>query len=107
MTGAFDWILAAICTVCAVLLLSGHGDGLMKMFGSDSSRQMSMKVEKKRTKEQELKFQRAMGAYCAVVAVCEIVLALFGNANRMVPVVTIVIGIAGLVAVVMYMRRLS
>lgn len=105
MANTFDWIMAVVCIVCAVLLLSGHGDGLMKMFGSASSQQMSMKVEKKRTKEEELQYQRVIGIYCALLAVCEVVLALFGSANRMVPILSIAVGIGGLVAVVAYLRR--
>lgn len=103
--GAFDWIMAVICVVCAVLLLSGHGDGLMKMFGSTSSQQLSMKVEKKRTKEQELRYQRVIGLYCAVLAVCEVVLALFGEKSRIVPLSTIVVAIIGLVLIVWYLRN--
>lgn len=105
MLGSFDWIMAAICAVCAVLLLSGHGDGLMKMFGSTPNPQQSMKVEKKRTKEEELRYQRVIGAYCAVLAVCEVVLAAFGDVNRIIPIVTIVIGIAGLVLITLYMKK--
>lgn len=104
--GAFDWIMALICAVCAVLLLSGHGDGLMKMFGSTSSQQ-SMKVERKKTKEEELRYQRMIGLYCLVLTVCEVVLALFGEVNRMIPLATILVAIAGLVAIVMYMKRSS
>lgn len=103
--GTFDWIMAVICTVCAVLLLSGHGDGLMKMFGSASSQQASMRVEKKRTKEEELKYQRVIGIYCAILAVCEIVLALFGNVNRIIPIVSMLVGVGGLVLIVLYMKR--
>ncbi|MCQ2509538.1 MAG: DUF3784 domain-containing protein [Lachnospiraceae bacterium] len=103
--GAFDWIMAVICVVCAVLLLSGHGDGLMKMFGSTSNQQLSMKVEKKRTKEQELRYQRAIGFYCAVLAVCEVVLALFGEKTRIVPLSTMAVAIAGLVLMVWYLRN--
>ncbi len=100
----FDWIMAVICIICAALLLSGHGDGLMKMFGSTSS-QNSMKVEKKRSKEEELRYQRIIGAYCALLAVCEIVLALFGSDNRIIPVILIIAAVAGLAGIVIYMRR--
>ncbi len=105
VSGAFDWIMAVICIVCAVLLLSGHGDGLMKMFGSASSQQLSMKVEKKRTREEELRYQRIIGAYCAVLAVCEIVLAMFGSVNRWIPILAIAVGLGGLIGVVAYTRR--
>ncbi|MDO4616515.1 MAG: DUF3784 domain-containing protein [Lachnospiraceae bacterium] len=107
MTGsAFDWIMAVICIVCAALLLSGHGDGLMRMFGSASS-QNSMKVEKKRTREEELRYQRIIGAYCAVLAVCEIVLALYGSVSRMVPIISMAIAVLGLIAVVLLIRMKS
>lgn len=102
--GAFDWIMALICAVCAVLLLSGHGDGLMKMFGSTSSQQ-SMKVERKKTKEEELRYQRVIGIYCLILTACEVVLALYGDMHRAVPIVTILVAIVGLVGIVMYMKR--
>lgn len=103
--GAFDWIMAVICFVCAVLLISGHGDGLMKMFGSASSQELSMKVEKKRTKEEELRYQRIIGIYCAILGVCEVVLAMFGTVNRMIPIISMIVGVGGLVGIVMYMKR--
>ncbi len=105
-SSTFDWIMAAVCIVCAVLLLSGHGDGLMKMFGSTSSRD-SMKVEKKKTREEELRYQRAIGAYCALLAVCEIVLALLGNTGSMIPIISIIVAVLGLVILVIFLRRQS
>ncbi len=102
----FDWIMAAICIVCAVLLLSGHGDGLMEMFGS-TSRQNSMKVEKKKSKEEKLKYQRAIGAYCALLAACEIVLALFGDAGKIIPIAAIAVAVIGIIIVTIYIRRQS
>lgn len=104
--GAFDWIMALICAVCAALLLSGHGDGLMKMFGTTSSRP-SMTVERKKTREEELRYQRVIGVYCLILTVCEVVLALFGSTHRAVPIITIIVAIAGLVGIVQYMKRNS
>lgn len=103
--GTFEWIMAAICTVCAVLLLSGHGDVLMKYFGS--AERPSMKVEKKRSKEQESRYQRALGAYCAVLAVAEVVLALFGSTSRVIPIVTICIAVLGLICIVHFNKHNS
>lgn len=105
MNGTFEWIMAVICIVCAVLLLSGHGDIIMKAFGS--TEKPSMKVEKKRTKEQEARYHKVLGIFCIVLAVDEIVLALYGSTNKLVPIVTILVAILGLVGIVTFNKKNS
>lgn len=105
MSSTFEWVMAAICIVCAVLLISGNGDGLMKIFGGENDPRRSMTVQKKRSKEEEKRYQKVLGVFCVILAACEIVLALFGSASRAVPIVTIAITILALVGMVQYLRR--
>ncbi|MEE1114946.1 MAG: hypothetical protein UHN88_07705 [Eubacterium sp.] len=69
---AFDGTVAAILAVLAVVFFMGKGNRVTELFeGSNKTRN-----KKKRTPEQELKYQRVIALFLIILAVLECIMAL-------------------------------
>lgn len=66
-----DWILAAVLGVVTVVLLMGKGDSILKAVNGKRGR------DKKKSDEDKKKYSRAMGIFTGVLALDEVVVALF------------------------------
>ena len=98
----FDWVFAAILAVLAVVFFMGKGAGVLRAF---SGRDNDMLVKKKRTPEEELRYQRAFGWCLLIMAASEVMMAILAPYFFWVPIASIVIIVVDLVALVRYLRK--
>ena len=96
----FDLVLAAILAVLAVVFFLGKGKGILDAFGGRSSVN-----EKKRTPEQELKYQRVIALFLIILAVNEAIMGLFAHISKAIPLITMGIVFVVFVLVIIYMKK--
>lgn len=94
---AFDWTLAAIFGVLAVVFFLGHGQGVLDAFSGKYK-------QKKMSPEQNLKYQRGVGVFLLVLAVSEVFMAAFPG--FVMGVISIIIAVVALIGIVVYIRKL-
>ena len=99
---AFDWVFAAILAVLAVVFFMGKGGGVLRAF---SGRGNDMMVKKKRTPEEELRYQRSFAWCLLVMAASEVMMALLAPYYFWIPIVSIVILITDLVVLIRYLKK--
>ena len=99
----FDWVLAGIAGVLAVLIFFGKGGGVLRFF---ESRNSSMVQKKKvRTPEQELRYQRSFSYFLMAFAVSEVLMALFSLTYRWIAIVSIAIVLASMILLIIYLKK--
>ena len=98
----FDWVFAAILAILAVVFFLGKGGGVLRAF---SGKNNDMLVTKKRTPEEEMRYQRAFGWFMLVMAAGEVLMALWGSVYLWVPIVSIIVVIVGIIVLVRYLRK--
>ena len=89
----FDTILAVGLGILAAVLLLGKGEKVLKLLNGGR-----MVENKKRTEEEKLRYSRAMGVFVGVLALAELILALFPN-NSLVLMINIAIVVVDLIAI--------
>lgn len=94
-----DWTLAGIFAVLAVVFFIGKGQKILDAFSGRGS------VTKKRSPEEEKKYQRCIGVFLLILAANEAVLAMFAGYGIMVPIVSVIVVLAALVVLVLYMKK--
>ena len=67
----FDGILASILGVLTVILLMGKGEKILELFNGNRLQ------KKKRTEEEKKQYSRVMGVFTGILALSEVLLALF------------------------------
>lgn len=95
----FDTILAVGLGVLAAVLLLGKGEKVLKLLNGGR-----MIENKKRTEEEKLRYSRAMGVFVGVLALAELILALFPN-NNLVLMINIGIVVVDLIAIGTYTKK--
>lgn len=95
----FDTILAVGLGILAAVLLWGKGEKVLKLLNGGR-----MIENKKRTEEEKLRYSRAMGVFVGVLALAELILALFPN-NNLVLMINIGIVVADLVAIGTFTKK--
>ena len=95
-----DGVLAAIMAVLALIFFLGQGEGILTAFSSKNAPQ-----RKKRTPQEEKRYQKAVGFFLVVLALCEVMMAIFGNTYVIVSFITIGAVIADLIVLVMYLKK--
>ena len=65
----FDFFIATVCIVLAVVFFLGKGKGILEMFSG-------ARKEKKRTPEQQRKYEFGFGIFCLVMAAGQLLMAL-------------------------------
>ncbi len=100
-TQTYDWIFALICGVLAVVFFLGKGQGVMRAFTSREQRNK----KSKRTPEQELKYQRAIGVFLLVLAACSVLMATLGAVYIWISWIEIAVVVVGLIVIVKYLRK--
>ena len=95
----FDAILAAGLGILAAVLLLGKGEKVLKLLNGGR-----MIENKKRTEEEKLRYSRAMGVFVGVLALAELILALFPN-NNLVLMINIGIVVVDLIAIGTYTKK--
>ena len=102
-TSTFDWIFAAIMLALAIVFLLGKGGKILDAFSGKSTN--SMRVEKKKSPEQQARYQRIMGIFCLILAIDEMFLALTMDYLTWAPYVSIAVVIADLILFVVYVKK--
>ena len=74
----FDGILAAILGVLTVILLMGKGENILELFNGNRLQ------KKKRTEEEKKQYSRVMGVFTGILALSEVLLALFPESSLVV-----------------------
>lgn len=95
----FDAILAAGLGILAAVLLLGKGEKVLKLLNGGR-----MIENKKRTEEEKLRYSRAMGVFVGVLALAELILALFPN-NNLVLMINIGIVVVDLIAIGTFTKK--
>ena len=96
----FDFIVAAILTGLAFVFFMGKGSGILKAFEGKRPTDFS---KRKKTPEEERKYQRAIGVFLLVLAASELLLALFPGGKM--GLVSAGIGVASLFVIAWYMKK--
>ena len=78
--------------------------GWKKVQSKDISRFKGMVENKKRTEEEKLRYSRAMGVFVGVLALAELILALFPN-NSLVLMINIGIVVVDLIAIGTFTKK--
>ena len=92
----FDLFIAAVCTVFAVLFFLGKGKGILDMFSGG-------RKERKRTKEEQRKYEFGFGVFCLVLAAGQLLVGLVhGNWTGLAG---IIIAAADLIFIGWYVQR--
>ena len=89
----------------AIVFLLGKGQKILDLFGGKSQQQYSMTVKRKKTPEEELQYQRAIGVFLVVLAVDEAVMMIFSSRIPNVAMLSLVVTIVALVVLVIYLRK--
>ena len=95
----FDTILAVGLGILAAVLLLGKGEKVLKLLNGGR-----MVENKKRTEEEKLRYSRAMGVFVGVLALAELILALFPN-NNLVLMINIGIVVVDLIAIGTFTKK--
>ncbi len=95
-----DGVLAAIMAVLAVIFFLGKGEGILSAFAGKNGPQ-----RKKRSPQEERRYQKAVGFFLVVLTLCEIMMAIFGNTYVIVSFITIGAVIADLILLVIYLKK--
>lgn len=95
----FDWCFAAVLGVMSVMLLLGKGEFFLGTMNGNGKG-----VTKKKSEEERLKYSRAMGIFIGVLALDEVMAALFPN-NQIVSIANIMIAVAALVVIGNYAMK--
>ena len=74
----FDGILAAILGVLTVILLMVKGEKILELFNGNRLQ------KKKRTEEEKKQYSRVMGVFTGILALSEVLLALFPESSLVV-----------------------
>lgn len=96
----FSYVLAAILFVLAIVFFFGKGKKVLELFEGKNA-----PVQKDRAPEQEMRYQRAIGLFCLILAINEILLATIGQVYPVYNIIAIVIVVAALVLVAVYLKK--
>ena len=102
-SSTFSWLLAGIAGILGILFLIGKGQAVLDLFSSGREAE----TRKKRTPEQEAAYQRALGIFLMVICANEVLMAMFGNTVRWVPLVAVGVVIVAIVFLALYIRKNS
>ena len=90
-----DWIFAAAMGIMSVLLLLGKGDFMLKS---------SNEKTKKRTKEEHLRYSRMMGIFTAILAVDELVAAMFPD-NSVILIMCPIVALVDVLVIAVFAKK--
>lgn len=96
----FDWVLAAVLATISVILLLGKGEFILKAVNG------GRRKEKRWGEKEKKRYSRAMGVFVAVLAVDEVIIALYAK-NQWVMLLCLAIAVAALAGMGMYSRNYS
>ncbi len=98
----FSIILAVILGALTVAFLMGKGNFVLDLFQSKNA-----PAQKKRSPEDELKYQRAIGIFCLVLCINETINAFVANGSPIFGIITIVVVVLDMAFLIWYLRKNS
>ena len=96
----FSIILAVILGALSVAFFMGKGGGIMDLFQSKNA-----PPRKKRSPEDELRYQRVYGVFCFVLFLDEMINVFFANGNPVFGIITIVVVVVDFAFMVTYLKK--
>lgn len=96
----FDWVLAAVLATISVILLLGKGDFILKAVNG------GRRKEKRWGEKEKKKYSRAMGVFVGVLAIDEVIIALYSE-NQWVMLLCLVIAVCALVGMGKFSKSYS
>ncbi|HIV17072.1 MAG TPA: DUF3784 domain-containing protein [Candidatus Alectryocaccobium stercorigallinarum] len=99
LSDEFSMIIGVICLVLAVVFFLGKGAGVISAFEGKNA-----PIKKKKSPEDERRYQRAFGIFCLVLA-CGEFLNIVLPPHPAVGIVTIAIVVVDLVFIVIYLKK--
>ena len=96
----FSIVLSIILAVLTVVFFLGKGAGVMDMFQGKNAPQ-----RKKKSPEDELRYQRAIGVFCLILTISELLNAFIGYQYPFFGIVTIAVVVLDLVFIILYIRK--
>ena len=96
----FSIVMAVILGALSVVFFLGKGAGVMDLFQGKNA-----PPRKKRSPEDERRYQRVFGVFCLVLFLNEMVNVFFGQGNPIFGIITIVVVVADLAFVIVYLRK--
>ena len=101
MTGSiFDWVLAAVLATISVILLLGKGEFILKAING------GRRKEKRCGDKEKKRYSRAMGVFVGVLAIDEVIIALYSD-NQWMMLVCLLIAVGALVGMGKFSRNYS
>ncbi|MCC6094357.1 MAG: DUF3784 domain-containing protein [Eubacterium sp.] len=97
-TSTFDWFLAGIFFLLAIVFFAGKGQGILDAFSG------KYREKKKLSPENQLRYQRAVGVFLIVLSAVEVFMALLEN--QIMGIISIVVTVVDLIAIITYVRKL-
>ena len=99
-TSEFSLVVGLICLVLAIVFFLGKGEGVIRTFDGKNA-----PTRKKKSPEDERRYQRAFGIFCLVIAIGEFLNVFFPNENVVVGILSIVIVVIDLVWIIVYLKK--
>ncbi len=96
----FSYFLSAILFVLAIVFFIGKGKRVLELFEGRNA-----PVQKKRSPEEELKYQRAIGLFCLILAINEILLGTIGQMFPVYNIIAIAIVVIALIFIAVYLKK--
>ncbi len=96
----FSMAVGFICIVLAIVFFLGKGAGVISAFDGKNAPK-----RKKKSPEDERRYQRAFGIFCLVLACGEFLNVFFTEHSRIVGIASIIIVIIDLVWVIIYLKK--
>lgn len=96
----FSMVIGAICLVLAIVFFLGKGSGVISAFEGKNA-----PVRKKKSPEQERKYQRGFGIFCLVLAIEELLNIVLPLDNTVVGILCIAIVVVDVVFIVVFLKK--
>ena len=101
MTGSiFDWVLAAVLATISVILLLGKGEFILKAINGGRRKETRWGDKEKK------RYSRAMGVFVGVLAIDEVIIALYSD-NQWMMLACLLIAVGALVGMGKFSRNYS
>lgn len=96
----FSIVIMAICLVLAIVFFLGKGGGVISAFDGKNA-----PVRKKKSPEDERRYQRAFGIFCLVIALGEAVNMFLPVEDSTRGIISIVVVVLDLIFIVVYLKK--
>ena len=96
----FSMVIGAICLILAIVFFLGKGAGIISAFDGKNA-----PARKKKSPEDERKYQKGFGIFCLVLAIGELLNIVLPLDETIVGILCIAIVVVDVVFIVIYLRK--